>query len=93
MLEINPNQIIASGGSAGGYLAAATYFVDREVTGNVDKINEKPNALVLFNPGGMDVSKDDEAAFTARFGAAKSKCNLIELIGDKAPPHTHSTRR
>ena len=86
MLNISPNKIIASGGSAGGYLAAATYFVDREITGNVGEIDEKPNALVLFNPAGMDVSKINEASFTARFGAAKSECNLIELVGDKAPP-------
>ena len=43
---INPNQIAASGGSAGGHLAASLGTLKDE------KHNElsKPNALILFNP-------------------------------------------
>ena len=85
-LNIDPNKIIASGGSAGGYLAAASYFVDKKVVGNSDTTNEKPNALILFNPGGMDMPKVNEDAFMIRFGALRKDVNLIDLIGMNAPP-------
>ena len=85
-LNIDPNKIIASGGSAGGYLAAASYFVDKKVVGNSDKTNEKPNALILFNPGGMDMPKVNEHTFMMRFGALRKDVNLIDLIGMNAPP-------
>lgn len=85
-LKIDPNKIIASGGSAGGYLAAASYFVGKRVVGNSDKTNEKPNALILFNPGGMDMPKVDEDNFIRRFGALRKDVNLIDLIGMNAPP-------
>ena len=85
-LNIDSNKIIASGGSSGGYLAAATYFVDKKVTNNIDPTNVKPNALLLFNPGGMDLSAMNEERFLARFGATKNDVNLIELIKGNAPP-------
>ncbi|EAZ83153.1 alpha/beta hydrolase [Algoriphagus machipongonensis] len=48
---INPHQIIAAGGSAGGHLAAATALSQgfNESTDQLD-ISPVPNALVLFNP-------------------------------------------
>jgi acetyl esterase len=50
-LGINPDSIIASGGSAGGHLAAATAFIKgyNEVTDDLS-ISCVPQALVLFNP-------------------------------------------
>jgi len=49
--SIDPDKIIASGGSAGGHLAAATALTSGydEVT-DVSSISHVPNALVLFNP-------------------------------------------
>ena len=49
--NINPNNIVASGGSAGGHLAAAAALIDgyNEATDNLS-VSCKPNALVLFNP-------------------------------------------
>jgi acetyl esterase len=49
--NIDPDKIIASGGSAGGHLAAATALIDgfNENTDDLS-ISCKPNALVLFNP-------------------------------------------
>lgn len=50
-LHIKDDQIVASGGSSGGHLAAATAILDglNDSTDNL-KISDKPNALVLFNP-------------------------------------------
>jgi len=50
-LGIDPDQIIGSGGSAGGHLAAAAGNVQGlEEKGEDLSISSKPNALVLFNP-------------------------------------------
>ena len=49
--QIDPEKIIASGGSAGGHLATATTLIDG-YNDSIDdlSINCRPNALVLFNP-------------------------------------------
>jgi acetyl esterase/lipase len=50
-LGINENRIVASGGSAGGHLAACTALIQGYDDENEDsKVSSVPNALVLFNP-------------------------------------------
>lgn len=57
-LSIDPQKIVASGGSAGGHLAAACFTNETINEGNEDlSVSSKPNALVLFNPV-IDNSKD-----------------------------------
>jgi len=49
--KVDPTKIIASGGSAGGHLAAATALLDAYSESTDDlSISCIPNALVLFNP-------------------------------------------
>jgi acetyl esterase/lipase len=49
--KVDPTKIVASGGSAGGHLAAATALLDG-YSENTDDLSISciPNALVLFNP-------------------------------------------
>ncbi len=48
---IDPNRIVAVGGSAGGHLAACTFFVEPTGTPDTDKsVSPKPNAMILYNP-------------------------------------------
>lgn len=48
---IDPDRIVASGGSAGGHLAACTaVIVDGDKAVENAKFSSVPNALVLFNP-------------------------------------------
>jgi acetyl esterase len=50
-LGVDPDKIIAAGGSAGGHLAACTALVSAYDAESDDKsISAKPNAMVLFNP-------------------------------------------
>lgn len=50
-LGVDPDRIAAGGGSAGGYLSAASLLLD-SVRAKTDPpgVSAKPNALVLFNP-------------------------------------------
>jgi acetyl esterase/lipase len=48
---IDPNRIIAAGGSAGGHLAACTFFAEGINAPDDDRsVSPKPNAMILYNP-------------------------------------------
>ena len=50
-LGVDPDRIVAAGGSAGGHIAACTAFTTGlDAAGEDLKVSPKPNAMVLFNP-------------------------------------------
>ena len=50
-LGVDPDRIIAGGGSAGGHIAVCTGVIDGHNEPGEDlRVSSKPNAMVLFNP-------------------------------------------
>ena len=83
-LQIDPDQIIAAGGSAGGHLAAATAVIEEfnETTDDVS-VSAIPNALVLYNP----VIDNGPAGFGyERIGDAYKDFSPLHNIKEGAPP-------
>lgn len=49
-LGVDPNRIVAGGGSAGGHVAACAALIEGFEEGDNTGVSSKPNAMLLFNP-------------------------------------------
>jgi acetyl esterase len=83
-LNIDKEKIAASGGSAGGHLAAAAATVPGLNDPKDDlKVSAKPNALVLFNP----VFDNGPTGYGfERIGERYTEISPMHNIGEKTPP-------
>jgi len=83
-LGVNPDKIVASGGSAGGHLAAATALIDSyNEEGEELSISCIPDALVLFNPV---IDNGPGGYGFERIGEAYHVFSPLHNIRNGAPP-------
>jgi acetyl esterase len=79
-LGLDPDRIVASGGSAGGHIALSAAVFDSFDEASEDaRISSKPNALILFNPV-VDTEQRPE------FGARGEEGSPLHHIVRNLPP-------
>jgi len=84
-LGVDPNKIVAGGGSAGGHVAACTAIIEGLEEKNEDmKISSKPNALVLFNPA-VDIVSLKHRRVAERFKKRRKELSPLHHVKEGVP--------
>ncbi len=85
-LGVNPNKIVAGGGSAGGHVAACTGVIEGLDEESEDRnISSRPNALVLFNPAVDLIELSKKRRSDERFNRVKEISPLQHITKDVPP--------
>jgi acetyl esterase len=86
-LGVNPDKIVAGGGSAGGHVAACTGVIEGFDEKNEDpNISSKPNALVLFNPAVELVELSKKRSWESRFNNRVEELSPLQHVKKGTPP-------
>ncbi|MEX0678801.1 MAG: alpha/beta hydrolase [Pirellulales bacterium] len=93
-LRVDPNRIVAAGGSAGGHLAAATGTIEGfDEPGEDPTMSSRPNAMLLFNPAvvlapvdGLELDEKRLAQLSERMGTSPRELSPYHHISKDVPP-------
>jgi len=103
-LGVDPNKIVAAGGSAGGHLAACAGLIEGYEAADEDAIiSSKPNAMILYNPvfdttekgyGMNKVGKNKKTAISPNHHIKKGIVPTLVFHGkaDKTVPFENAER-